>query len=774
MKFPSLPLLVLDTETTGFVPRVHRVIEYAATKIESGNVTTEYESLFSIPGEIPPHIEVLTHIRTSDLVGQPIFADKKTEIEAMLTPETIIVGQNIGFDIGMLKGEGLDLSKYETIDTSLLASIVFPEFESYSLGFMSTILNLDHTPKHRALGDVRATLGVLQKCIERLSELPKTLLQDIVALADRGPIGYRTFFRSIEAGTSKAKPKWLHVPSAETFKPEKEIKLSLANEPAGTAELLEESLDPAYIEEVFDALVTKKGKRHFVGVKNLEATVRRIDLPKGVSVLYGPQLLLSEESAKKFLTQGTFTADELILAIKLLLFTPKKQPDLPLHGEEKHIWEGKLATTFESSEYMKQIEDLTSTVLLDHKQLLMHLEMKNFPPETTHIVLDDASMLEDTATRAFGWYTSIPSLRRAAENDTTLTKLTDLLQIWIEKVRSGSDVRYLVGSDLTSRDANGLRDQITAILNGTLTTQVRSMLEHVEKILNPDNLSGRISWIEVYQNGDQVLQSVPSSIAALLRDTLFTDYSSTLLIPPKSDKILGAIIPRGLPTKTSSLPDEVLQSVPISFPEQFNLETWVQGTTGKSILLLGSRRTIEELYIKHAASLETRGVQLFCQGASGGQSRMQAEFAAASGDALLVTTPWSYEGFELPLHSADQLLIHTIPFDHPSHAIIGKRSEQFGDPFNEYSLPRAMHRLFRLLRTFSRHRTKNGSVSVLDARLRTKEYGKVIRAYLEMFKSGETQEIIVSEPEKPEKIIKKKPVRKKKEEGPSKLQQTLF
>ena len=52
MKLPALPLIVLDTETTGFVPRTHEIIEFASMRCEDGKVVDTYESLFTTE-EIP-------------------------------------------------------------------------------------------------------------------------------------------------------------------------------------------------------------------------------------------------------------------------------------------------------------------------------------------------------------------------------------------------------------------------------------------------------------------------------------------------------------------------------------------------------------------------------------------------------------------------------------------------------------------------------------------------------------------------------------------------
>src|SRR5258708_1651479 len=98
MKLPSLPLVVLDTETTGFVPRVHRVIEFASAEARDGKIVKEYEQLFKHDA-VPPTVEVLTRIRTADLKDKPALADHRENILMHLPEDAILVGQNIPFDI---------------------------------------------------------------------------------------------------------------------------------------------------------------------------------------------------------------------------------------------------------------------------------------------------------------------------------------------------------------------------------------------------------------------------------------------------------------------------------------------------------------------------------------------------------------------------------------------------------------------------------------------------------------------------------------------------
>src|SRR5688572_15343674 len=108
MPLPDLDLVVLDTETTGFIPKVNRVIEFASVRVRGGEVIDTYEQLIAIPDEVPQIVQVLTRIKPDTLAGKPPMDDVREAIAAHIGEETLIVGQNVGFDIRMLRGEGID------------------------------------------------------------------------------------------------------------------------------------------------------------------------------------------------------------------------------------------------------------------------------------------------------------------------------------------------------------------------------------------------------------------------------------------------------------------------------------------------------------------------------------------------------------------------------------------------------------------------------------------------------------------------------------------
>ena len=743
MDLPKLPLAVLDTETTGLIPKVNRVIEFASVRVEDCEPTDEYEHLFSVPGDIPPHVRVLTRIEDSALQGKPTFEEKRDEVLQHIGTDTIIVGQNVSFDIGMLKGEGIDLTERLWIDTSMLASLVFPELSSYSLGYVSKELNLDHKPVHRALGDVHATLQLLERCWQRLSELPPQLRGPLNSIVDRAPEGYKRFFGALPEATETDMPKWIKVPPRTWELP---VPTPLKAEPTpldpGTVQLIEEPLHPQFLQQIINAIAAKKYGVHWICAKNLHAALRSLKLPTGVTVIQPPQSLIDHAATKVFAEQETYTADETTLALKLAWYEPSTRDDIPIHGGEFAVWNGKIACTEQSETYRNQFETDSTIRLLNHYQLLNMLVDPDHPAHAAlgpdaHVIMDDASMLEDTATKAYGWYCSVRDVRAASEGNDVLTRFTDMLQIWIERTRAYQDTRYLTSGDLKSPDAAGLREQLTSLLEEESiqkNSPILVQLQDLARTLNPENLTGRICWIEQRQDDRQLVQSVPDQIGLFLKEHLYEKHPTTMLIPPQSDSGLRAILPIGTNTSVESLAGTASLKLPIDFSSEEKTDDILGNPpNGKTVILMGSRGRIENAFVRFGISLEESDVTLICQSLSGGMGRMQAEFAAAEGQAIWIMTPWTFESIDLPMETIDHLVIETLPFDHPAHTILSKRSEHFRDSFMEYALPRLMHRLYRLLRTFSRYRTAEGDVRFLDNRLEAKEYGRMVWKYLQQF-----------------------------------------
>lgn len=752
---------------------MHSVVEFAAVRVEGGEEAATCEELFAPRDEMPPHVEVLTRIRPSDLAGKPAFGERLEQLQACIGEETVIVGQNIGFDIGMLKGEGLDLSSRPSIDTSILASLAFPEERSFSLGHLSRTLGLPHAPVHRAMGDVRATLALFERCMERLVALPPELLRPARDILARSSAGYRLLADALGEGIPGPRPHWLacgrpcHGTAGEEH-------VRLQPQSPGTVELLQDDTNPALLSCLLQP--AEGVARRWIGVKNLESALKVVPTHADMRVIYPPFLLLNPEARAALLAQESFTSDEATLAVKLLWHEPAVRSQVPIHGDERAVWNGKLACTSTSPTYARQFEDMPQAVLLDHDQLLGMLADPSHPgsaalAQGAHVLVDDASMLEDTATRAYGHECAMDDLRAASGGSPSLTRLTDLAQIWMGKRRGQEETHYLTAADLRHEETVQLRALCDALrADEVLPGLVRQQLAELSAILacQPDT---HILWMEKRRNGADFLHAVPKRISDTLRTHLYASHPTTLIVPPGPPEHLRPILGAGAQTVLTTTDHDAVAFAVSCEQERTAQQILADPPAGKTVVLLGSKRLIEMAFVEHTERLEEKGVTLICQGLSGGQNRMEAEFISAQEPALWLLTPWTYEGTDLPSGTLQHLVIDTLPFDFPGHAVLGKRADEYANGFRDYLLPRMQQRLFRLLRTFRRHAVDGAEVLVLDKRLWSKEYGKGVLAYLQQFSTQPVVRTDGTAPLKAPTKAAKSPTKKAPESGG---QQTLF
>lgn len=747
MNLPLFPFIVLDTETTGLVPRIHTVVEFASVRVENGKIADEYTQLFSLEEDLPPVTQTLTRIHPTDLTHQPKFSDVHEEILAHIGAAPLIMGQNIGFDIAMLKGVGIDLSQRPWIDTSMIASLVFPELDSYSLGYMSAVLGLHHEPVHRALGDVHATLELIEQCWKRLQEVPDDLLTIARNIGEKSTPAYKIFFSSIPTSNKEKIPAWLKIPKSPSLLrptpsvPERAGAVGPANikiqkPKIGVVDLVEEPLEPGFLQGVIHACSEDASTVHWIAVKNLEYTVRQMHIPQHARILWPPFLLPDTTVVKNLAEQSEFTADEATLAIKLSWYEPCSRGDIPIHGNERFVWNGKIACTEKSVTYREQFSNLPHTLIIDHRQLLSFLTdgehaAYNALNERTHVIIDDASSLEETATKAYGWSLPLDDMRAAAIGDAPLTQFTDLLQLWIEKIRNMKDTHIITPQDFLTPESRGLREQLSRILSTSLSPQLSSIFKNLQNFLDIECLPERIVWIACRQDGGQIIHSVPECIDALLHTSLYKKFPTTLFIPPESSGSLREILPPSCASHVLPMTSQPPVCT-LSFASPDTIDCMLtKPPHGKTVILMSGKQAIERAFITYTEPLEKEGCTLFCQGFSGGQGRFQAEFSATPNSAILLMTPWIFENLELPSHTCDHLIIASLPFDSPTYPTIARRSLHYQNSFTDYSLPRLEQRLFRILRTFQRFAKEQSTVTFTDERLDTKQYGKTIKKYLQ-------------------------------------------
>ena len=214
------PFVILDLETSGVDPKKDDIIEVAAIRYENGKEVKRYDSLIKIDYPLPEIITIITSITDRDL--EKDGKDKEDvfqEIESIIKG-AYIVGHNINFDLSFLQAKGIDLDILGKIDTIPLAQMLIPEATSYSLESLSDDLNILHENKHRAMGDVEATLSLFEHLWKKANELPKTVVDEIQEALPRGNWEGSIFFEDIKGG--KKNP-----PSAPQLAPQSEPQLGI-------------------------------------------------------------------------------------------------------------------------------------------------------------------------------------------------------------------------------------------------------------------------------------------------------------------------------------------------------------------------------------------------------------------------------------------------------------------------------------------------------------------------------------------------------------------
>ncbi|MCH9612026.1 MAG: 3'-5' exonuclease DinG [Chlamydiia bacterium] len=164
-----------DVESTGLDIQNDRIIEIAIVKFKGDEILDSYETLID-PGVPIPAESIEIHKITPDMVaGKPAITEVFSDILKLLA-NSIIVGHNIKYDIGILLAEAArhnipnKLDKLEAIDTLRLARL-YGESKNNSLQALREHFDIPIESAHRAMGDVIVNIKVFKYLIQPFAKL---------------------------------------------------------------------------------------------------------------------------------------------------------------------------------------------------------------------------------------------------------------------------------------------------------------------------------------------------------------------------------------------------------------------------------------------------------------------------------------------------------------------------------------------------------------------------------------------------------------------------
>jgi DNA polymerase-3 subunit epsilon len=170
----KVPLVVLDTETTGLHPGLgDRVVEVAAVRFEGWQPVETLNRLVCPNRPIHPRAAAISGITDADVQDAPPFADIAAELLALIG-DAVLVAHNAPFDAGFV---GLELWLAGLYDPAALREPVLPNpwlctlqlarrhfhFGRNNLQHVAHKLGVRVGRAHRALNDVHMTAEVLKR-----------------------------------------------------------------------------------------------------------------------------------------------------------------------------------------------------------------------------------------------------------------------------------------------------------------------------------------------------------------------------------------------------------------------------------------------------------------------------------------------------------------------------------------------------------------------------------------------------------------------------------
>ncbi len=172
---------VFDLETTGFNKEKDSIIEIGAVRIENGRVTDRFSSFVNPGYPIPARITELTSITDADVADAPAV-DEALPAFLQWAEGSVIVGHNVGFDLGFVSCKarelGLSLPESTVVDTLELAHGLL-DLKKYTLDSVCKALDISLENHHRAVDDADATGQILLKCLQKLTEAQLTDLSSV-------------------------------------------------------------------------------------------------------------------------------------------------------------------------------------------------------------------------------------------------------------------------------------------------------------------------------------------------------------------------------------------------------------------------------------------------------------------------------------------------------------------------------------------------------------------------------------------------------------------
>jgi len=155
------PFVVFDLETTSRDVKLGEIVEMGAVKVQGGKITDRWSTLVK---PATPITGAQLHGITDKDVAKAPNASEAAKKFVEWAGDALLVGHNVGFDLGFLHAALTDGTRIEAgryLDTLTLAREAYPDQDVYKLSDLAKYFGLETQPDHRAPTDAEATAQFL-------------------------------------------------------------------------------------------------------------------------------------------------------------------------------------------------------------------------------------------------------------------------------------------------------------------------------------------------------------------------------------------------------------------------------------------------------------------------------------------------------------------------------------------------------------------------------------------------------------------------------------
>lgn len=763
--------IVLDIETTGLDSHHDSIIEIAATRVKNLQVVGEFQTLVRPNASgLNATVAELTGITAEELKTAPNLEDIKHQLFDFVGGDAI-VGHNISFDLDFLKSKGISLPG-KSLDTLELAHTLLPKLKFYSLEYLSHYYTFTNQPSHRAMRDVLATVELCQLFVERFQSFPADLQKQIKTLVDKSNWEWVFVFNQ-ELAISTTHQNI----SVETQLPD------LANS------VIPDTIDPNKWQAGFSACELSPNLHQLpVNInlaKNLTKSVLVVS-PEvfyttnweelGLKPYYSNLAWLDQKRFEFLLSKPTFDEPELKLAIKILItlqasgeFDPAK---LHLTREEFYLFEQKLSKVGQP--------DLSTlpNQIVTHFSGLEELLTNNLPTDTIILLpewlkFDEWRLERNVKLITPAYLNAVVSSRRDFVHDfVTDRKLSDQLfktlndlgshlvmtmalvgMVWGEQQRGQLNTLELEEAHLTTKNGALLKDNLKGVIESleeymggiqdlsvpfpkALEKQLehtKTLIEHLNLLIDPSKaykifLDGFEGSIMV-----RIIKMPPTNIWQEQLKKFRVGVVSNNLLVNSSANFISSILGEEIKVQSVNLPTDQPKEIVwvrnisahnknLDYEKQtFNyLKNWVEKEPGKVLILMPNVKMVTDFFNEYQPKMA--GVNLLSRDVIGNADMLTNKLSSLSRYALVV----GYYNLDrwLPAFSNfDRVMFVKLSFDRLGKTAQLLAADRFEQSFNGYALPKA---IIDFKGTLADLYPKTKEVWMLDQRLQTHDYGKVV------------------------------------------------